>query len=82
MLLGGRGAVTSMVQTALAPHAETATIADSHWVAQTADHILTVMEASRSTWQRPACPGRSATTGPHDQRDGRTSECLGGPAGR
>ena len=40
-----------MVQTALAPPAETATIADSRWVAQTADHILTVMEASRSTWQ-------------------------------
>ena len=50
-VLGGRGAVASMVQTALAPPAETATIADSHWVAQTADHILTVMEASRSTWQ-------------------------------
>ena len=50
-VLGGRGAVTSMVQTALAPHADTATIADSYWVAQTADHILTVMEASRSTWQ-------------------------------
>ena len=33
------------------PAAETATIADAHWVAQTADHILTVMEASRSTWQ-------------------------------
>ena len=31
--------------------AETAPIADSRWVAQTADHILTVMEASRSTWQ-------------------------------
>ena len=44
-------AVASMVQTALAPHAETTTIADSHWVAQTADHILTVMEKSRSTWQ-------------------------------
>jgi hypothetical protein len=40
-----------MVRTALAPPAETATIADSHWVAQTADHILTVVEASRSTWQ-------------------------------
>ena len=40
-----------MVRTALAPHAETATIADARWVAQTADHILTVMEASRSTWQ-------------------------------
>ena len=50
-VLGGRDAVASMVQTALAPPAETATIADSHWVAQTADHILTVMEASRSTWQ-------------------------------
>jgi len=37
-------AVASMVQTALAPHAETTTIADSHWVAQTADHILTVMK--------------------------------------
>jgi conjugative relaxase-like TrwC/TraI family protein len=50
-VLGGRGALTSMVRTALAPHAETATIADSYWVAQTADRILTVMEASRSTWQ-------------------------------
>jgi hypothetical protein len=35
----------------LAQPAETAPIADSHWVAQTADHILTVIEASRSTWQ-------------------------------
>ena len=26
-------------------------IADSRWVARTADHILTVMEESRSTWQ-------------------------------
>jgi conjugative relaxase-like TrwC/TraI family protein len=50
-LLGGHSAVTSMVRTALAPHAETTTIADSHWVAETADHILTVMEESRSTWQ-------------------------------
>jgi conjugative relaxase-like TrwC/TraI family protein len=50
-VLDGAEAVASMVQTALAPHAETAKIADSHWVAQTADHILTVMEASRSTWQ-------------------------------
>src|SRR5215207_1581926 len=50
-VLYGPEAVASMVQTALAPHAETATIADSHWVAQTADHILTVMEDSRSTWQ-------------------------------
>jgi hypothetical protein len=50
-VLGGRGAVTSMVRTALARHAETDTIADSPWVVGTADQILTVMEASRSTWQ-------------------------------
>jgi hypothetical protein len=46
-VLGRPGAVTSMVQTALVPHPETAQIADSHWVAQTADHILAVIEASR-----------------------------------
>jgi hypothetical protein len=50
-VLGGRGAVTSMVRTALAPHADAATIADSQWVGQTADHILSVMEASRAIWQ-------------------------------
>jgi conjugative relaxase-like TrwC/TraI family protein len=50
-VLGSSGAVASMVQTALAPHAETTTIADSHWVAQTANHVLAVMEESRSTWQ-------------------------------
>jgi conjugative relaxase-like TrwC/TraI family protein len=50
-VLDGPEAVASMVRTVLAPHAETATIADSPWVAQTADHILSVMEASRSTWQ-------------------------------
>jgi conjugative relaxase-like TrwC/TraI family protein len=50
-VLGSSEAVASMVQTALARHAETTTIADSHWVAQTADHILTVMERSRATWQ-------------------------------
>jgi conjugative relaxase-like TrwC/TraI family protein len=50
-VLGNWGAVASMVQTALAPHAETTTIADSHWVAQTADHILSVMETSRAIWQ-------------------------------
>ena len=55
---------TSMVQTALTPETETATIVDADWVAQTADHILTVMEASRSTWQmwhvRAKRNGRSA----------------------
>ena len=50
-VLGSAEAVASMVRTVLAPTAKTATIADSQWVAQTADHILTVMEASRSTWQ-------------------------------
>jgi conjugative relaxase-like TrwC/TraI family protein len=50
-VLGGHGAVTAMVQTALTAAAETATIADGRWIAQTADHILSVMEASRSTWQ-------------------------------
>jgi conjugative relaxase-like TrwC/TraI family protein len=50
-VLGGRDAVAAMVQTALTPAAETATITDAHWVAQTADHILAVMENSRSTWQ-------------------------------
>ena len=50
-VLGSAKAVASMVRTVLAPPVETATIADSHWVAQTADHILSIMEASRSTWQ-------------------------------
>jgi conjugative relaxase-like TrwC/TraI family protein len=50
-VLGGAEAVASMVRTALAPHPSTATIVDARWVAQTADHILTVIEASRSTWQ-------------------------------
>jgi len=50
-VLGGRAAVATMVQTALTPAAATATIVDARWVAQTADHILAVMEASRSTWQ-------------------------------
>jgi conjugative relaxase-like TrwC/TraI family protein len=50
-VLGGVQAAASMVQTALAPPAATTSIAGSNWVAQTADHILTVMESSRSTWQ-------------------------------
>src|SRR5215203_3558506 len=50
-VLGGRAAVTSMVQTALTPAAETATIADARWVAQTAEHVVAVMEECRSTWQ-------------------------------
>jgi ATP-dependent exoDNAse (exonuclease V) alpha subunit len=50
-VLGSAEAVASMVRTALAPHAENAPIADSHWIARTADQILSVLEASRSTWQ-------------------------------
>jgi conjugative relaxase-like TrwC/TraI family protein len=50
-VLGSSEAVAAMVQTALAPPAETTTIADTRWIAQTANHVLAVMEASRSTWQ-------------------------------
>jgi hypothetical protein len=50
-VLDGPEAVAAMVRTALAPAAAVTTILDSHWVAQTADHILAVMEESRSTWQ-------------------------------
>jgi conjugative relaxase-like TrwC/TraI family protein len=50
-VVGGSGAVAAVVQTALTPPVEAATIADARWVARTADHILAVMEASRSTWQ-------------------------------
>ena len=50
-VLDGAEAVASMVQTVLAPPAEATRIVDARWVAQTADHIVTVMEASRSTWQ-------------------------------
>ena len=50
-VLGSSEAVAAMVQTALAPPAETTTIADTRWIAQTANHVLAVMENSRSTWQ-------------------------------
>jgi conjugative relaxase-like TrwC/TraI family protein len=50
-VLGGRAAVAAMVQTALAPPVERATIVDARWVAQIADQVLAVMEESRSTWQ-------------------------------
>ena len=81
-VLGGRAAVASMVQTALTPPAETATIADARWVAQTADHILSVIEASRSTWQmwhvRAEAQRQVRTTDVSAQR----AACLGGPARR
>ena len=50
-VLDGPEAVASMVQTALAPPIESATIVDSSWVAQSASRVLAVMEESRSTWQ-------------------------------
>jgi hypothetical protein len=50
-VLGGPGAVATMVRTALAPPAAVTTIVDARWVAQTASHVLAVMEDSRSTWQ-------------------------------
>jgi conjugative relaxase-like TrwC/TraI family protein len=50
-VMGGPAAVTSMVQTALSPPSESTAIADARWVAQTASHVLAVMEESRSTWQ-------------------------------
>jgi hypothetical protein len=50
-VLDGPEGVASMVRTVLAPPAEATAVADSLWVAQTADHILSVMEDSRATWQ-------------------------------
>jgi conjugative relaxase-like TrwC/TraI family protein len=50
-VLDGPEVVASMVRTALVPPAKTATIVDARWVAQTASHVLAVMEDSRSTWQ-------------------------------
>jgi len=50
-VLDGAEAVASMVRTALAPPAAITTIVDARWVAQTASHVLAVMEESRSTWQ-------------------------------
>ena len=82
VVLGGRGAVAAMLQTALTPPTETATVADARWVAQTADHILAVMEESRSTWQmwhvRAEAQRQIRTRGGAC----RAGECLGGPARR
>ena len=82
-VLGGRGAVAAMVQTALTPAVETATITDARWVAQTADHILAVMEDKPLHLADVACPRRGATTGPHRRTvPARAGRCAGGPAGR
>jgi hypothetical protein len=50
-VLGGRDAVTAMVDAALAPTQDFGRIADARWVAETADQIVAVLEESRSTWQ-------------------------------
>jgi conjugative relaxase-like TrwC/TraI family protein len=50
-VLDGAEAVASMVLTVLAPPAEATRIVDARWMAQTAGHIVAVMENSRSTWQ-------------------------------
>ena len=50
------------------PPAETATIADARWVAQTADHVLAVMEEQPLDLADVACPRRSPTPGPHRRR--------------
>jgi hypothetical protein len=80
-VLGGRAAVASMVDTALTPPAETSTIADARWVAQTADHVLAVMEESRSSWQM-LCPRRGGTAGPRGGCACRAGNCADGFAGQ
>src|SRR5215218_8055529 len=50
-VLGSSEVIASMVQTALAPSAESTPLVDARWVSQTASHILAVIEQSRSTWQ-------------------------------
>jgi conjugative relaxase-like TrwC/TraI family protein len=50
-VLGGRRAVDAMVAATLAPTAAPAQRAHASWVAQTADHIVALLEGSRSTWQ-------------------------------
>jgi conjugative relaxase-like TrwC/TraI family protein len=50
-VFGSSEAIAAMARTALTPPSETATIADSGWIAQTASRVLAVMEESRSTWQ-------------------------------
>jgi conjugative relaxase-like TrwC/TraI family protein len=81
-VLGGRDAVAAMVRTALTPAAETPTIADARWVAQTADHILAPDGGKPLHLADVACPCRGATPGPHRGRARRAGNCVGGPAGR
>ncbi|MET0476507.1 MAG: AAA family ATPase, partial [Actinomycetota bacterium] len=50
-VLGGRDAVTAMVDKALTPTAGTRVPVDAEWVSQTAGLVLAAMEERRSTWQ-------------------------------
>jgi hypothetical protein len=50
-VLGGRLAVDAMIAVTLAPTVAPGPPADASWVAQTADHVVAVLEGSRSTWQ-------------------------------
>ena len=81
-VLGGRGAVAAMVQTTLTPPAETATIADARWVAQTADHILSVDGGEPLDLADVACPRRGTTPSPHRGCARRAGRSAGGSAGR
>ena len=50
-VVSGPDAVTSMVQTALAPPHQSTKITDAEWVEHTASQVLAAMEERRSTWQ-------------------------------
>jgi hypothetical protein len=79
-VLDGPDGVASMVRAVLAPPAEATAIADARWIAQTADHILSVMEASRSTWQmwhvRAEAQRQVRTTGVAAERVGALVDLL------
>jgi conjugative relaxase-like TrwC/TraI family protein len=64
-VLDGPEAVAAMVRTALTPPAETTTIADTRWVAQTANPSLGPHGGKPLDLADVACPGRSTTTSPH-----------------
>ena len=81
-VLGGRGAVAAMVQTALTPPAETATDRRRPLGRTDSRPRLGRNGGEPIDLADVACPGRSTTTSPHHRRDRRTSECLGGPARR
>jgi conjugative relaxase-like TrwC/TraI family protein len=68
-VLDGPEAVASMVRTALAPPAETATIVDARWVTQTGSRVLATMEEA-------ARPGRCGMSGPKRNDRSAPSTCL------